>query len=303
MQNIGNIKKYGLLGYPLGHSLSHFIHRRIFQLCGITDCEYDLYEVKPDELSLKGGSIKELSGFNVTIPYKTQIIPFLNRLDASAEQYGAVNCVKYIERDGEYIGYNTDGYGFKKSIEELGASLNSKILLLGCGGTGRMMAIEAIKAGADLTLAIRRSESAQKAAAKLSQEIREITGEFFAKTSQLNLNSQARLRITYIDQINITNSYDLLINATPSGMFPDVDEMPIPPDILGKVDYLFDAIYNPCPTKLITEAEKRGVKTLGGMPMLVYQAAMAETIWHSENDMKISNNIIRNIIEECKQQL
>ena len=111
MQN--NIKKYGLLGYPLGHSLSHFIHRRIFQLCGITDCEYELYEVKPDELSLKGGAIQELSGFNVTIPYKTQIIPFLDRLDQSAEQYGAVNCVKYIERSSEYIGYNTDGYGFK----------------------------------------------------------------------------------------------------------------------------------------------------------------------------------------------
>jgi len=298
-----SIRKYGLLGYPLGHSLSHFIHRRIFELCGISGCEYELYEVKPDELSLKGGAIQELSGFNVTIPYKTQIIPFLDRLDPGAEHYGSVNCVKFDEANQNYIGYNTDGYGFKKSIEELGVSLNSKILLLGCGGTGRMMAFEAIKAGADLTLAIRRSPTAEKAAAKLSGELREITGEFFAKTSQLSLNNPAKMRITYADKLNLTNSYDLLLNATPCGMYPETDEIPIAPDIVGKVKYLFDAVYNPSPTRLIIEGQKRGVKTLGGMTMLVEQAAMAETIWHSENNLQISKNIIKMIISECEQEL
>jgi shikimate dehydrogenase len=232
-----------------------------------------------------------------------EIIPFLDRLDTSAELYGAVNCVKFNERSSEYIGYNTDGYGFLKSIDALDATLDSKILLLGCGGAGRMMAFEAIKAGADLTVAIRRTREEEKAAAKLSGEIREITGEFFAKTSQLSLNGPAKMRIVYVDNLNMTNSYNLLINATPCGMYPNENDIPISPNILEKVEFLFDAIYNPSPTKLIVEAEKRGVKTLGGMMMLVYQAAMAETIWHSDEGLKISDNITRAIIRECEEKL
>ncbi|MCL2037174.1 MAG: shikimate dehydrogenase, partial [Oscillospiraceae bacterium] len=169
------MKKFGLLGYPLGHSLSPFIHSRFFQLCGIgeiAEYEYKLYEVSPGELSLKGSDIKQLNGFNVTIPYKTEIIPYLARLDSSAQRYNSVNCVNF--EGNEYVGYNTDVYGFLKSIEELGADLSAKVLLLGCGGTGRMMAIEAISAGADLTLAIRRSPTSEKSAAALSRELNEI---------------------------------------------------------------------------------------------------------------------------------
>ncbi|MCL1832199.1 MAG: shikimate dehydrogenase [Oscillospiraceae bacterium] len=314
------MRKYGLLGYPLGHSLSDYIHRRIFEMCGLTDeCEYNLYEVNPDELSFKGDKIRELSGYNVTIPYKTEILPYLTRLDASAASYGAVNCVKTLEtrdEDGkvQHVGHNTDGFGFLKAVERLtGKPLkeSKKVLLLGCGGTGRMMAIESVKNGADLTVAIRRSPSAQKAAAKLSQDISALTGKFDASFRTLQIGQSAqlealgagrglgRMRITYTDSLNIVNSYDLLLNATPCGMYPHADEMPLSPAILGKVTHLFDAVYNPAPTKLIQTAESRGVKCLDGMTMLVYQAVMSQRIW---NDIEISDASVAQIIQECHER-
>ncbi|MCL1904148.1 MAG: shikimate dehydrogenase [Oscillospiraceae bacterium] len=308
-------KKFGLLGYPLGHSVSDYIHRRIFELCGVTDFEYNLYEVSPDELSLKSGLMKELQGFNVTIPYKTAIIPFLDRLDETAAGYGSVNCVNYNEEFNEYVGYNTDGYGFLKAIEVLGASLKgAKVLLLGCGGTGRMMAFESIKAGAELTVAIRREATEEKAAAKLSQDIvgsdgsglKNKNGQFVTATiGSINtlgntLPPARRMRITYTDTLNAVNEYDLLLNATPCGMYPNVDDIPLVPEILGKVRYLFDAIYNPTPTRLASEAKKRGVKTLNGMTMLVHQAAISEVIW---NGLRISDDDSQQIIDELLNKL
>jgi shikimate dehydrogenase len=284
-------------------------------MCGLTDsCEYKLYEVNPDELSFRGDSIRELSGFNVTIPYKTEIIPYLDRLDESAKGYGAVNCVKVFENSAEgkseHIGYNTDGYGFTKAVSLLGTPLQNmkKVLLLGCGGTARMMAIEAVKAGADLCVAIRREPAEEKAAAKLSRDLGEITGKFNMKvrtaqigqTAPIGARQTAKMRITYADSLNIVNDYDLLLNATPCGMYPNVDEMPLCPAILGKVKFLFDAIYNPEPTKLMTEAMKRGVKTLGGMTMLVCQAVMSQRIW---NEVEISDEQVAQIIHECKEKL
>jgi shikimate dehydrogenase len=246
----------------------------------LADYDYELYEVNPNELKINADVIKELNGFNVTIPYKLEIIPYLDRLDESAARYGSVNCVCY--NDLEYTGYNTDGYGFLKAVNELGASLNSKVLLLGCGGTGRMMAIESVYAGAELTLAIRRDSEEEKAAAKLSREL------------------GSKIRITYADTLNIVNSYDLCLNATPSGMYPNVDEIPIVSAILSKVKYLFDAIYNPSPTKLMIEAQKQGAKALGGLTMLVHQAVMSQMLW---NDIQISDNIVRTIINESKQRV
>ncbi|MCL2754729.1 MAG: shikimate dehydrogenase [Oscillospiraceae bacterium] len=319
-----NVKKYGLLGYPLGHSLSDYIHRRIFELCGLEDkCEYALYEVAPEELSLKGQNLRELQGFNVTIPYKTEIIPFLDKLDASAADYGAVNCVKIFETDdglgkkSHRIGYNTDGYGFLKALELLGATLTrKKVLLLGCGGTARMMAFEAAKANANLTLAIRRDPSEEKAAAKLSRDIAVYGTPAADKTSsatgrtavntltlgQYTPSQGTRVRITYADSLNIVNDYDLLLNATPCGMHPNADELPLCSAVIGRAKHVFDAVYNPCPTKLLKEAQKRGAQTLGGMAMLVHQAIMAEKIWNGD-EIQISDDDAAKIIKECEERL
>ena len=312
-------KKFGLLGYPLGHSLSDYIHKRIFELCEIEDeCEYALYEINPDSLKDGEGTIaqiRELSGFNVTIPYKTEIIPYLTRLDKSADVYGAVNCVKVDNRGvtPELVGYNTDGYGFLKALQKLGSPFKQdmKVLLLGCGGTARMMAFEAAKAGADLTIAIRRDKTEEKAAAKLSGDIAKTLGGINEEPQKspatpttlgqtATIGQATKVRITYAESLNLVNEYELLLNATPCGMHPNVNEIPLNSSLLKKVKFLFDAIYNPYPTKLISEAEKHGVKCLDGMVMLVEQAVAAERIW---NDIEIDDKEIAKIIQECREKL
>mgnify|MGYP000797708990 FL=1 len=144
------MRKFGILGHPLGHSLSPQIHTALFALDGET-VDYQMYDIAPEELHDKFDFLATLDGFNITIPHKVSIIDFCDRLDAGAQRYRSVNCIK-VGKD-EKIGYNTDVIGFTKSIAALGASLNSRVLLIGCGGVGRMMAIETALEGGDLTIA------------------------------------------------------------------------------------------------------------------------------------------------------
>jgi len=232
-------EKYGLVGFPLGHSLSPLIHGEIFKITG-HEGEYSLYEIKPDEFD----KLSSLDGFNVTIPYKETIIPYCESLDDSAA-CGAVNCVR-----GK-VGYNTDVFGFRKSVEVLGASLNSRVLLLGHGGAGKMVAHEVEKANGNLTIA---------------------TPE--------NINS-------------IEGDFDLVINATPVGMYPNVDQTPLD---FGKITatYLLDLVYNPAETKLMSLARQAGVKVMNGLIMLVWQAIKSHEIWYGG---KVSDSQAVEIIE------
>ena len=133
------MRKFGILGHPLGHSLSPQIHSALFALDG-EKVDYEMYDIAPEELHSKFDFLATLDGFNITIPHKVSIIDFCDRLDAGAQRYRSVNCIKVTKE--EKVGYNTDVIGFTKSIAALGASLNSRVLLIGCGGVGRMMAIE-----------------------------------------------------------------------------------------------------------------------------------------------------------------
>lgn len=174
-----------------------------------------------------------------------------------------------------------------------------------------MMAIEAIKAGAELTVAIRRSPSEEKKAADLSREIlgsggsglQNKNGQFVtAALPSLGsgLPPARRMRITYVDTLNMVYNYDLLLNATPCGMYPNVDDIPIAAGLLGRVEYLFDAVYNPTPTKLVAEARKRGVKAVNGMTMLVHQAIASELIW---NGVKIDDDTAEALVKELEMNL
>lgn len=257
---VTTLKKYGLLGYPLGHTMSPPIHKALFELYHC-EAEYGVFEIPPHVLEEQIGSLKELSGFNVTIPHKVEIMKYLDQLDEKASLYGAVNVVKC---DGKAVGYNTDVIGFTASIEQLGATLCSRVLLLGCGGAGRMMAIETALQGGELTIAVRPNNL--DLAQRVVEEIH-------------SLKPNASVRITLLDRI--TGSYDLIINATPSGMYPHIDEAPIGVEDVQRASYLFDAVYNPIETKLMKTARQSGVKTLGGMAMLVRQAVAAHRIWNS----------------------
>jgi len=190
-----NIKNYALIGYPLGHSMSEIIHKELFKI-SFVDASYKLTEILPEELSDNfNHKLKKLNGFNVTIPYKINIIPFLDELSDKAKLFGSVNTI-YV-KEGKTIGYNTDCIGFLRAIEDANINLEGKVLICGSGGVSRMFAFESILAGADVTIAVR--DSSLKTANVLKDEIY----QKLSKECKVILLSEAE------------GDYDLIINGTP----------------------------------------------------------------------------------------
>lgn len=256
------MNKFCLIGHPLGHSLSPQIHTRLFELSG-TPAEYSLNDIAPEELINKYDFLDEFAGINITIPHKVAIIDYCKSLSEGAKRYSSVNCVK----GGEKIGYNTDVIGFTKSIDMLGASLKSRVTVIGCGGVGRMICIEAALSGAELTIAA--LEKDLPLAEKVVEEIKAQKPDASVEIGVIENGVFAQ-----------SNGGDLLINATPVGMFPKSDNMPCPADFVGKFEYVFDVIYNPKETLLVKTAREKGKKGLNGMAMLVLQAVAAHEIWY-----------------------
>ncbi|MBR1738902.1 MAG: shikimate dehydrogenase [Ruminococcus sp.] len=269
------MNKYGLIGYPLGHSMSPLIHERLFALSGIT-AEYSLIEIKPKDMEREmNGILRELDGFNVTIPHKVDVIPFMTAMADSAKRYSSVNCVK--NSGGSFTGYNTDCDGFLRSAELL--PLSGKVLLVGCGGVGRMIAIEAALAGAELTIAIIPEDT--RRAQLLMAEI-------------IAMKPGASVRIIGVREMS--GSYDLCINATPVGMYPKTDACPVNDEIIQSSRTFFDVIYNPTETQLIRRARELGKTAVGGAAMLVYQAVKAHEIWYGgEFSPEDVSGIIRSV--------
>ena len=138
------MEQYTLIGQPLGHSMSPFIHERLFSMAG-REASYTLTDIAPEHLEGKEPYLRSLQGFNITIPHKMAIIPIVDELDESAKRYNSVNCV--ANQNGKLIGYNTDCDGFTMSVKEY--PMDGKVLLIGCGGVGRMIATEALRHGAN----------------------------------------------------------------------------------------------------------------------------------------------------------
>ncbi|MBR3148897.1 MAG: shikimate dehydrogenase, partial [Eubacterium sp.] len=150
-------KEFALIGYPLGHSKSPEIHSKLFESAGI-EGEYSCREIAPDKLEDAFSELRELDGYNVTIPHKTAIIPYLDKLDKRAALFGAVNTVKNVK--GKSVGYNTDCEGFLRALKGADIKLKGRVLILGSGGVSRMFAFESVLAGADVTIAARNAASA-----------------------------------------------------------------------------------------------------------------------------------------------
>lgn len=274
------MEKYAILGYPLKHTMSPPIHKRLFELEGKT-AEYEICEYPPDTLAEKAGYLNSLGGYNITIPFKVDIIKYLDELDESAKRYNSVNCV--VNRGGKNIGYNTDCYGFLRSLEAGGASLNGKVLQIGCGGVGRMIATEAALHGADLTIVALPEflKGAEDTAAEASK-----------------LNSEAKIKVITHDKIG--GEFDLLINASPVGMFPKTEECPVTEDAVKSCKSVFEVIYNPNVTRLMKLAEDNGIKVIGGMAMLVWQAVVAHEIW---SGAKYNDGDIEKLIADMRAEL
>ncbi len=253
-------KEYAVIGHPIGHTMSPFIHNRLFELAGI-DANYSVIDVMPEKLDIDfKEKLSKLDGFNITIPHKSAIIPYLSELDKKAEMYGSVNTV-----DKNKKGYTTDPDGFLQSLKAQGIPLDGKVVIIGTGGVARTIAFEAAKAGADITIAVR-PQSIHRVAS-LAREILE-------KVEHPSVST------CYIERLpKYQGEIDLLINATPVGMYPNIDEMPVSEDIISNSKAVYDVVYNPLETKLITTAKAMGKKAVGGMDMLVWQAVVAHQIW------------------------
>lgn len=275
------MSKYALLGYPLGHTMSPPIHKRLFELDGKPDTEYEVCEIPPEQLDSRAEYLNSLNGYNITIPYKVDIIDYLDELDVTAKRYNSVNCV--VNRGGRNIGFNTDCSGFLRSLEAGGASLSGRVLQIGCGGVGRMMAIEAALHGADLTIV---------ALPEFIAGAKEVAEE------AARLNTSAKISVITHDKIN--GEFDLLMNASPVGMFPKTEECPVSENIVKSCKCVFEVIYNPNVTKLMSIAERNGIPSIGGMAMLVWQAAVAHEIW---NGASYRDEDVEKIIKDMKAEL
>lgn len=270
-------RRYALLGGTLKHTMSPPIHSRLFELRG-RDFEYEIVEASEEKLSDKAAYLNGLRGYNVTIPHKIGIIDYIDRLDKTAEKYHSVNCVD--NKNGVLTGYNTDVGGFLRSLSANGGKLDGKVLLLGAGGVGRMMAIETCCAGGELTIAVLPDFIPQA-------EI--------VKKDILKICPDAKVEIVTFDDIH--GSFDVMINATPVGMYPNCDACVVSDKVISSVDFVFDAIYNPRETLLIKKAKSMGITAVGGMAMLVWQAVSAHEIWDGDS---YTNEEVQAIIDEME---
>lgn len=252
------MEKFALIGYPLGHSMSPVIHRELFKINNIS-ASYELMEISPDNLNSSIKELKALNGFNVTIPHKINIIDSLDRLSNRAELFGAVNTVE--NKNGVLTGHNTDCAGFLKAFDMTGITLGGNVLVCGSGGVSRMFAFESVLAGADLTIAVRDEDIS--AGEKIKEEIK------------AKLDKDVKL----ITLSQVKGEYDVLINGTPVGMHPNSDACVLPKEKVQKAKAVFDAVYNPMETQLIKYAKEADIICSNGLPMLVWQAAVAQEIW------------------------
>lgn len=253
-------KKFAVIGHPIGHTMSPFIHTRLFALSGI-DAEYTKLDIAPENLSEEyKKTLSKLDGYNITIPHKQNIIPLIDEIDNKAKMYGSVNTV--ANRDGIAKGYTTDPDGFLKALDASGIVLAGRVVILGCGGVARTMAYEVALKNLPVLFAVRIEDV--KIAESLCDEIRSTI-------------SGAKAEYCTIPQLN--GDIDVLVNATPIGMFPRVDAQPVGDEIINKSANVFDAVYNPLETVLIKKAKANGANAVGGMSMLVWQAVVSHEHW------------------------
>lgn len=275
-------QKYAVIGHPIGHTMSPFIHKRLFELAGI-DAEYTKLDIAPERLGDEFlSTLSTLDGYNITIPHKQNIIQYLDKIDDKAKMYGSVNTVS--NRDGISTGYTTDPDGFIKAIEAAGIELGGRIMILGCGGVARTIAYEIALRGLEFEFAVR-PESVGKAGLLCLEISRNVP--------------DAKLSFGLITQI--IGEVDLLINATPVGMYPNTADQPIHNCAIGRCKSVYDVIYNPLETALVRRARANGSKAEGGMSMLVWQAAVAQTIWHGKSFDK--DDIDQLCVDAAKEML
>lgn len=242
------MSKYGLLGKSLKHSFSPAFFKEKFEKLKLENHSYELLEMENLDNLRSCIQEKMLSGFNVTIPYKELIIPYLDELSEEAKGIGAVNCVKIQE--GKWIGYNTDALGFGQSIKPFLHYSHERALILGSGGAAKAIIYQLQKLGLQCLVVSRNPKAGQ-------------------------------IQYTDLNEY-VFKHHPVIVNTSPIGMFPDLDAYPdIPYQHLSNDHFCIDLIYNPEITLFLEKAKAKGAMILNGKDMLYWQAEKSWDIWNS----------------------
>ena len=283
----GHTRTCGLIGNPVEHTMSPAIHNTLAQAMG-ENLVYVPFHVPEGcvEEAVKGAWALNLLGCNVTVPYKSRVIPFLREIDPLAEQIGAVNTL--VRTDGGFKGYNTDMPGLYRAMCEDGIKIEGEtVLILGAGGVARAVAMLLLQKGAEQILILNRTlEKAEKIAA-------EINGLADRKVVQA-------LPLTDFRLLSEGEKY-LAIQATSVGMFPDVDDVLIDdPAFYGKIHTGYDLIFNPAKTRFMSLVEESGGRAHNGLKMLLYQGIIAYELW---TGAKVDNELAELSYGEMKRAM
>ena len=249
----------GLIGHPVGHSLSPVLHNHLYRALGL-DLVYHAFDVHPTqvEAAVKGFLALGFLGFNITIPHKEAVFPLLHEIKEEAQAIGAVNTVKV--ENGRLVGYNTDGQGFLQSLVHAGHSLTGKkVAILGAGGAARALGISIAGENPESIAIINRT---QHKAASLAHRINQYKSPGAAYVSQ-----------------RVPKEIDVIINTTQLGMWPDTEGNPLGGYELSSQTLVCDIVYNPEQTTMLQYAASQGCKTFGGLNMLIGQGLRAVEIW------------------------
>jgi shikimate dehydrogenase len=260
-------KFVGLIGHKLSHSISPQFQQAAFDYLGL-DIRYEVWETAKDDLPNAMEGLREAAklGANITIPYKEAVLPLLDDIDNDARRIGAVNTI--VNREGKLIGYNTDASGFMRALRDDGAfsPRNKHVVLLGAGGAARAVGFALVDAGVKSLVVLDRTQS---------------RGEALAW--DLKVSDAEVIALSWKDGRTLTAlaECDLLVNCTSVGMKDSSGEgkLPLGIGLIPKRALVYDVVYNPMETPLLAAAKRAGARTLGGLPMLVYQGAASFELW------------------------
>jgi shikimate dehydrogenase len=243
------MRLFGLIGYPLSHSFSKKYFTEKFEKLGLDDCRYDLFPISGiDQLKEVLDRNPGLTGLNVTIPYKEQVLPFLNEKDAVVAAINACNCISI--KNGKLTGYNTDVTGFEQSLKQHWNRDHTKALVLGTGGASKAVGFVLDKLGVRYKSVSRNPSTEHYSYEQLTPRI--------------------------------IGSHTLIVNTTPLGMYPATDKAPpLHYDSITPAHYLFDLVYNPEKTLFLEKGEQKGATIKNGYDMLLIQAEESWRIWNS----------------------
>ena len=272
----GSTNIVGLIGHPVEHSFSPPMHNAAFKALDM-DYAYVAFDVDPSDLksAIEGAQSLNIKGFNVTIPHKIEVMQYLDELDDVAELIGAVNTIDFKNLKG----YNTDGIGAIKAIEEVSPVKDKNIIVAGAGGASRAISFYLAKYGAGSITVLNRNED----------KAQSLAGDILASDLIDDVKSDSISKIS-----SCLKDADILVNTTPLGMHPNVEGSVASSDDMHENLVVFDAVYNPHETLLLKEAAKAGAKPVYGIKMLLYQGAESFKIWTgSEPPIDVMENALK----------